>query len=75
MKIKKIESSEVNEEEEATPFKNINIYELSTRESTIFSSEKYIPKFEKLFSFGENLDSNHEFLDHKDTSKFGVHGD
>ena len=45
-----MESSEVNEEEETTPFKNVNIYELSARASAIFSSEKiYSEIWEAIF--------------------------
>ena len=75
LKMKKIESSEVYEGDEAIPFKNVNTYELSTRTSSVFSSEKDFPKFEKLFSFGDMLDSNSEYVEHRCTSMFEISND
>ena len=63
-----MESSEVNEEDDTAPFKNINVYELSTRESAVLSLDKDIPKIEKQFTFGNMLNSNPEYVEHKYTS-------
>ena len=75
LKFKKMESSEVNEEDETTPFKNFPNYDSTTKASSIFSSEKDIPKIEKQVAYGSIFEFSPESIEYKHTSKFGVQDD
>ena len=75
LKFKKMESSEINEEDESTPFRNIPNYELTTKASSVFSSEKEIPEIVKQVTFRNISEFNPESIEVKHVSKFGEQED
>ena len=74
LKFTKIESSEVNEADERSPYdyNNIHVYELTTRGSSNFSSEKEIPQVEKSYSFGNIFGTALDPFPLRDTAQFGL---
>ena len=71
LKIKRIDPSEASEEDEATPFNCLKNYKLTSKVSSVFSSEKEISEIDKQYTFGSNLEYIPETVTQKRTSKFG----
>lgn len=76
LKFTKVESSEVNEADERSPFENnIHIYELTTRGSSKFSSEKEVPQLKDTFSFENIFGTSPESSSLRQTAQFGANQD
>ena len=76
LKFNKTDSSEVKEADEISPFEEkIHIYELTTRVSSNFSSEKEIPEFEKQNIFDNIFSLSQEPATLRETAQFGVQND
>ena len=76
LKFNKADSSEVKDADEISPFEEkIHIYELTTRVSSSFSSEKEISKIEKQNDFDNIFGLIPEPVTFRETAQFGYQND